>query len=52
MGRHVKNRHTAETDRSYPALPDVIGKAPERNDARRLPRYRMVTMTEAFRRLL
>ena len=45
-------RYTAETDRYYPALLDVIKKVPEWNDAWWLLRYQMMTMTEAFKRLL
>ena len=45
-------RYTAETDRYYPPLLDVIKKAPEWNDAWWLLRYQMITMTETFKRLL
>lgn len=45
-------RYTAETDQYYPALLDVIKKVPEWNDAWWLLRYQMMTMTEAFKRLL
>ncbi len=49
-GKMVK--YTAETDRYYPALLDVLKKIPEWNDAWWLLRYQMNTMTEAFKRLL
>ena len=45
-------RYTEETDRYYPALLQVIKKVPEWNDAWWLMRYQMMTMTEAFKRLL
>ena len=45
-------KYTAETDRYYPALLDVLKKIPEWNDAWWLLRYQMNTMTEAFKRLL
>ena len=45
-------RYTAETDRYYPALLDVVKKVPEWNDAWWLLRYQLLTMTEAFKRLL
>ena len=45
-------RYTEETDRYYPALLDVIKKIPEWNDAWWLMRYQMMTMLEAFKRLL
>lgn len=45
-------RYAAETDQYYPALLDVIKKVPEWNDAWWLLRYQMMTMTEAFKRLL
>ena len=45
-------RYTEETDRHYPALLDVIKKVPEWNDAWWLLRYQMMTMLEAFKRLL
>ena len=44
--------YTAETDRYYPALLDVLKKIPEWNDAWWLMRYQMITMLEAFKRLL
>ena len=44
--------YTAETDRYYPALLDVLKKVPEWNDAWWLLRYQMMAMTEAFKRLL
>ena len=45
-------RYTEETDRYYPALLDVLKKIPEWNDAWWLMRYQMMTMLEAFKRLL
>ena len=45
-------RYTEETDYYYPALLDVLKKVPEWNDAWWLLRYQMMTMTEAFKRLL
>ena len=45
-------RYTEETDRYYPALLDVIKKFPEWNDAWWLMRYQMMTILEAFKRLL
>lgn len=45
-------RYTEETDRYYPALLDVLKKTPEWNDAWWLMRYQMMTMLEAFKRLL
>ena len=44
--------YTAETDRYYPALLEVIKKVPEWNNAWWLLRYQMITMLEAFKRLL
>ena len=44
--------YTAETDRYYPALLEVISKVPEWNNAWWLLRYQMITMLEAFKRLL
>ena len=49
-GKMVK--YTAETDKYYPALLDVLKKVPEWNDAWWLLRYQMNTITEAFKRLL
>jgi len=45
-------RYTEETDRYYPALLDVLKKTPAWNDAWWLLRYQMMSMTEAFKRLL
>lgn len=45
-------RYTKETDQYYPALLDVIRKVPEWNNAWWLLRYQMMSMTEAFKRLL
>ena len=45
-------RYTAETDNYYPELLDVIKKVPEWNNAWWLLRYQMMTMLEAFKRLL
>ena len=44
--------YTAHTDRYYPAVLDVIKKVPEWNDAWWLLRYQIMTMAEAFKRLL
>ena len=44
--------YTAETDRYYPGLLDVIKKVPDWNDAWWLLRYQLMTMTETFKRLL
>ena len=52
FSREAMIRYTVETDRYYPALLDVIKKVPEWNDAWWLLRYQMMTMTEAFKRLL
>ena len=49
-GKMVK--YTAETDKYYPAMLDVLKKVPEWNDAWWLLRYQMNTITEAFKRLL
>ena len=45
-------RYAEETDRYYPALLDALKKVPEWNDAWWLMRYQMMTMLEAFKRLL
>ena len=45
-------RYTMETDRYYPALLDAIKKVPEWNDAWWLLRYQLMTMLEAFKRIL
>ena len=45
-------RYTACTDKYYPAVLEVIKKVPEWNDAWWLLRYQIMTMTEAFKRLL
>ena len=45
-------KYAEEADRYYPALLDVIKKVPEWNDAWWLLRYQMMTMLEAFKRLL
>jgi len=45
-------RYTEETDQYYPALLDVLKKVPEWNNAWWLLRYQMMTMMEAFKRLL
>ncbi len=44
--------YATETDRYYPALLDVIKKTPQWNDVWWLLRYQMMTMLEAFKRLL
>jgi GTP pyrophosphokinase len=45
-------RYTVETDRYYPALLDAVKKVPEWNDAWWLLRYQLMTMVEAFKRVL
>ena len=52
FSRRKMIRYTAETDKYYPALLEVVRKVPEWNDAWWLLRYQMMTMTEAFKRLL
>ncbi len=44
--------YAEETDRYYPALLEVLKKIPEWNDAWWLMRYQMMTMLEAFKRIL
>ena len=45
-------KYTAETDRYYPALLDVLKKVPEWNDAWWLLRYQMTSLLETFKRML
>lgn len=45
-------RYAEETDRYYPAILEAVRKVPEWNDAWWLLRYQMLTMLEAFKRLL
>ena len=45
-------RYTAETDKYYPALLEVVKKTHGWNDAWWLLRYQMMTMVETFKRLL
>lgn len=52
FSREKMIRYAEETDRYYPALLDVLKKIPEWNDAWWLMRYQMMTMLEAFKRLL
>ena len=52
FSRRKMVRYTEETDRYYPALLDVLKKTPEWNNAWWLLRYQMMTMLEAFKRLL
>ncbi len=52
FSREKMIRYTEATDRYYPALLDVLKKIPEWNDAWWLMRYQMMTMLEAFKRLL
>ena len=52
FSRQRMAEYAAETDKYYPALLDVIRKLPEWNDAWWLLRYQMMTMLEAFKRLL
>ncbi len=44
--------YTAETDRYYPALLEVVKKVPEWNNAWWLLRYQMNTLLETFKRML
>lgn len=44
--------YTAETDRYYPELLEVVGKVPEWNDAWWLLRYQMTALLETFKRML
>ncbi len=50
--REKMRRYVKETDRYYPPLLDVIKKVPEWNDAWWLLRYQMISLLEAFKRLL
>ena len=52
FSRKCMAEYAAETDKYYPALLDVIRKEAEWNDAWWLLRYQMMTMLEAFKRLL
>lgn len=52
FSRRKMIRYAEETDRYYPPLLDVLKKIPEWNDAWWLMRYQMITMLEAFKRLL
>ena len=52
FSRQKMVKYAEETDRYYPALLDVIRKVPEWSDAWWLLRYQMMTMLEAFKRLL
>ena len=52
FSREKMVKYAEEADRYYPALLDVIKKVPEWNDAWWLLRYQMMTMLEAFKRLL
>ena len=52
FSRRKMVRYTEETERYYPAILDVVKKVPEWNDAWWLLRYQMMTMLEAFKRLL
>ena len=45
-------KYTAETDRYYPALLEVIKKVPEWNNAWWLLRYQMTALLETFKRIL
>ena len=44
--------YTAETDRYYPELLEVVKKVPEWNDAWWLMRYQMMSLLETFKRIL
>lgn len=52
FSREKMAEYTAETDRYYPGLLDVIKKVPEWNDAWWLLRYQMTALTETFKRML
>ncbi len=52
FSRRKMAKYTAKTDQYFPALLEVIKKVPEWNDAWWLLRYQMMTLTEAFKRLL
>ena len=52
FSREWMARYTAETDRYYPAILDAVKKVPEWNNAWWLLRYQLMTMTEAFKRML
>ena len=52
FSRRKMAKYTAKTDRYFPALLEVVKKVPEWNDAWWLLRYQMMTLTEAFKRLL
>ena len=52
FSRKKMAEYTAETDRYYPALLEVLKRTGEWNDAWWLLRYQMMTMVETFKRLL
>ena len=52
FSRRKMAKYTAKTDRYFPALKKKKKKVPEWNDAWWLLRYQMMTLTEAFKRLL
>ena len=52
FSREKMIRYAEETDRYYPALLETLKKEPAWNNAWWLMRYQMMTMLEAFKRLL
>ena len=52
FGREWMARYTAETDKYYPGLLEVVKKVPEWNDAWWLLRYQLGTMLEIYKRML
>jgi hypothetical protein len=52
FSREKMARYTAETDQYYPDLLEAVKAVPEWKNAWWLLRYQMMTMTEAFKRLL
>ncbi len=52
FSREKMAKYTKETDQYYPALLAELKKVPEWNNAWWLLRYQMITMLEAFKRLL
>ena len=52
FSRKKMAEYAAMTDRYFPAVLEVVKKVPEWNDAWWLLRYQMMTLNEAFKRLL
>lgn len=52
FSRKKMARYTAETDRYFPGLLEVVKKVPEWNDAWWLLRYQMTALLETFKRML